>query len=110
MSIFPLDAVRNAAIDQDLELLLEDVREEVAGFPFSPGAHGEIGEILEAYDMSRPRLNVITSTLIDLHGTRGADIGTGLGFLPVILQRQGLHVVATERQPAVSAFASAHGI
>jgi hypothetical protein len=34
MPLFALDAVRNAPIDQSVEILLEEMREQVAAFPF----------------------------------------------------------------------------
>lgn len=108
MSIFPLDAVRNARIDQDVELLLEDVREELAHFPFEAPFDGP--SVLEVYDLARPRLNVLTSLLQGLTGMRGADISTGFGFLPVLLQRRGVETVATEQDLDVTTFATAHDI
>ena len=96
MPIFPLDSVRNARIDHEVELVLEDVREEVRDFPFSAERDlGDSDDILEVYDLARPRLNVIASLLREVHGGKGADISTGLGFLPVILDRLGLSVTAT---------------
>lgn len=109
MPIFALDEVRNARIDQQLELVLQDVREDVFQFPFSAGI-GSTGEIVEAYDIARPRLNVILAQLQSMVGACGADVSTGLGFLPVLLTRLGLTVQATERDLAISEYASAHGI
>jgi 2-polyprenyl-3-methyl-5-hydroxy-6-metoxy-1,4-benzoquinol methylase len=109
--IFPLDSVRNAPIDHGFELLLEDVRAEVAAFPFSPqDVPGDVEDILEVYDLARPRLNVLLSLLRDMEGKIGADIGTGLGFLPVLLARCGIGVVATEQHLPLAHFAAAHGV
>ncbi len=110
MSIFPLDAVRNASIDHQIELLLEDLREEVATFPFSADDELEAQDVLEVYDLARPRLNVLASLLRDLEGKQGADIGTGFGFLPALLTRCGLTTVGTETKPQLSQFAAAHGV
>jgi hypothetical protein len=35
VSLYPLDAVRNAVFDLQVELVLEDVREDILAFPFS---------------------------------------------------------------------------
>lgn len=111
MSLFPLDAVRNASVDREVELVLEDVREEVQSFGFTPQRDpGDVQDILEVYDLARPRLNVLASLLRDLRGTSGADVSTGLGFLPVILGRYGLETVATEKKTEISRFAAEHGI
>jgi 2-polyprenyl-3-methyl-5-hydroxy-6-metoxy-1,4-benzoquinol methylase len=109
MSIFPLDRVRNASINHDLELLLEDVREDVAAFPF-PAELGGTEAALEVYDSARPRLNVLLDLIQDLRNARCADISCGLGFLPVLLARSGHRVVATETNLETAAFAVAHGI
>lgn len=110
MSLYPLDALRNASIDRDLEPLLQDVRESLAVFPFGEDAPGSVDEILEAFDMARPRLNILLSKLRGAQVRKGADISTGLGFLAVALKWCGFEVTATERTPAVSAFCSASGI
>lgn len=109
MSIFPLDHVRNAPISQDLELLLEDVREDVASFPFPPEIGGTEAA-LEVYDSARPRLNVLLGLVQHLTNARCADIGCGLGFLPLLLARSGHRVVATEMHLDTAAFAQAHGV
>ncbi len=109
MPIFPLDMVRNAPIDMDLELLLEDVRQDVAAFSF-PVELGGTNAVLEAYDAARPRLNVLVA-LVERHSSgRGADISAGLGFLPVLLARSHIDIIATESRPELSAFSAAHGI
>lgn len=109
MSIFPLDSVRNASIHSDVELLLEDGREEVARFRF-PGEIGGTEAVLKAYDAARPRLNVLYTLLRSTAGCIGADISTGLGFLPVLLGRAGVRVTATETDDGISYFARAHHI
>jgi SAM-dependent methyltransferase len=105
MPLYPLDGVRNAAIDRTIEPVLESVRQELAAFP-STGepSDADVSDILQAFDDSRPRLNVIASMLSDLRGSRGADISTGLGFLPVILRRFGLEVIPTEQDPEAGHF------
>jgi SAM-dependent methyltransferase len=106
MPLFPLDAVRNAVIDQTIEPVLESVRQELAAFPFSEeSVNADVSDILQAFDASRPRLNVIASMLSDLRGRRGADISTGLGFLPILLRHFGLDVVPTEHDPGAGQFA-----
>lgn len=111
MPLYPLDEVRNADVDRKLEPALEAVREEIARFRFSPDTDlGSVEEIIAAYDAARPRLNVLASVISQIPSGPGADIGTGIGFLPVALARLGVEVVATEREPAVSRFASAAGI
>jgi 2-polyprenyl-3-methyl-5-hydroxy-6-metoxy-1,4-benzoquinol methylase len=109
MPLFPLDAVRNATIDRSLEPLLEDVREDLIRFPF-PADIGGAEAVLEAFDLARPRLNVLMHQLQDLHGAVGADISTGLGFLPVLLSRCGLHVAATELDQTICAYPRAKNI
>jgi 2-polyprenyl-3-methyl-5-hydroxy-6-metoxy-1,4-benzoquinol methylase len=110
MPIFPLDAVRNATISREIEPVLEDLRGEVLAFPFGDmdGFGGE--EALAAYDLARPRLNVLASLLRDMRGKRGADISVGPGFLSVLLARHGLTVIGTESEIAVARFAAAHGV
>jgi 2-polyprenyl-3-methyl-5-hydroxy-6-metoxy-1,4-benzoquinol methylase len=111
MTIFPLDRIRNAVIDREVEPLLEDVREAVHSFAFTQRAElGNVEDILAAYDMARPRLNVLVSLLRSLAGHTGADISTGLGFLPVLLARYGVHTIATERDVGISEFATGHGV
>lgn len=111
MSLYPLDAVRNAAVDREVELLLEDVREDVLAFPFSAEEDdAEVEEVLEAYDLARPRLNVLASLLADLRERYGVDISAGLGFLPVVLARSGLRVATTEVEPRRARFAAHHEI
>lgn len=93
-----------------LEPVLETVRAELAAFPFLEDVHGgKVSDVLQAFDASRPRLNVVASMLSGLEGKVGADISVGLGFLPVLLRRCGLDVIATEHDPGASAFASAGG-
>jgi 2-polyprenyl-3-methyl-5-hydroxy-6-metoxy-1,4-benzoquinol methylase len=111
MPLFPLDAVRNAVPDRDLEPVLEDVREDVVAFPFEEARDsGDVDAVLEAYDLARPRLNLLAALLRDASCRRGADISTGIGFLPVVLTRLGLTVTATERDLGLSRFAVEHGI
>ena len=111
MTLFPLDTVRNARIDRLLEPLLEEVRGEVARFRFPDGADlPTVQDVVEVFDMARPRLNVLLASLGGMEGRRGADVSTGFGFLPVLLARRGVHVVATERDTEVGAFARSHGI
>ncbi|MDQ2741965.1 MAG: methyltransferase domain-containing protein [Chloroflexota bacterium] len=110
MSLYSLDTVHNAHPDPSIEALLEVVREEVARFPFTPDRDaGSSQEVLEAFDQARPRLNVIASLLRDVEGC-GADISTGIGFLPLVVRRLGLQIVATEADPESARFALAHGI
>jgi SAM-dependent methyltransferase len=110
MTIFPLDSVRNAVIDPRLEPLLESVRMDVAAFPLGDGAQfGDVSDILEAFDASRPRLSVLASMVSDLQGKRGADISTGLGFVAIVLRQLGLKIVATEHDPGMSLLAHSGG-
>lgn len=106
MPIFPLDSIRNAAIDRRLEPTLEELRVDVQAFPFDD----DPADVLHVFDSARPRLNVLASHLTDMEGASGADIGTGFGFLPVLLGRLGLAVAATERDLAIAAFARHHGV
>jgi 2-polyprenyl-3-methyl-5-hydroxy-6-metoxy-1,4-benzoquinol methylase len=108
VTLFPLDRVRHAGIDRDFEPLLQDVRDEVATYDMADMFEAE--ELLEAFDQARPRLNVLISRLCGMVGRQGADISTGPGFLPLLLRRQGLDVVATEKDAPTSQFASACGI
>ena len=111
MSIFALDAVRNASVNHRIEPILEDVREEIATFPFSADVDlGDVEDVLAAYDMARPRLNVLASLLEDFSGRTGADISIGLGFLPVLLTRFGITTVGTEADLGITRFARDHGV
>lgn len=111
MSLFPLDTVRNAIPDLALEALLSDVRDEIVSFPFSGDRDvGDADEVIEAFDQSRARLNVITGLLAGFEGRTGADISAGIGFLSVLLQRRGLRVTATERDPELARFVAARGV
>jgi 2-polyprenyl-3-methyl-5-hydroxy-6-metoxy-1,4-benzoquinol methylase len=111
MTLFPLDSVRNARIDRGLEPVLEEVRERLRRFPFDPRRDaGTAEEIVEAFDMARPRLNALASLTRRAEASRVLDVSTGLGFLPVILHILGLDVRATERDTTVSRFAEAQGI
>lgn len=109
MPLFPLDAVRNAAIDRRIEPLLEDVREDLIQFPF-PAEIGGTDAVVQAFDFARPRLNVLVQELQALTGAEGADISTGLGFLPVLLARCGLAVTVTEHDEVISVYPRAKGI
>ena len=109
MPLYPLDRVRNAVIDRRIEPVLEAVREEVAASPVTDDAPGDIFDILEAFDASRPRLNVIASILSDMEGKPGADISTGLGFLPAVLRRRGMELATTEHDPRAGRLAWASG-
>lgn len=109
MPLFSLDSVRNATIDRRFEPLLEDVREDVITYPHWDEKVGTTNEVLEAYDLARPRLNVLLGLLEEVRGGAGADISAGLGFLPVLLHRTGIPVIATEREPSLCRFAMAHG-
>ncbi|GAC1444380.1 MAG: hypothetical protein NVSMB52_03690 [Chloroflexota bacterium] len=110
ISIFPLDSVRNATIDREVELLLEDVREEVRSFTFPRDFVGTTADIIEVYDLARPRLNLITSVILGRSLREGVDVSTGLGFLPVLLARSNINAIATERDLSISLFAQAQGI
>jgi 2-polyprenyl-3-methyl-5-hydroxy-6-metoxy-1,4-benzoquinol methylase len=110
MTLFPLDAVRNAGIDRSLEPILEAVRDGLLAFPFEPGRDaGTAEEVVEAYDMARPRLNVLAA-LARGGGTNILDVSTGIGFLPVVLRHLGLRVRATERDLSLARFAANQGI
>jgi 2-polyprenyl-3-methyl-5-hydroxy-6-metoxy-1,4-benzoquinol methylase len=111
MSLFQLDTVRNSSIDREAELVLEDVREDLILMPDGGAREPDAREdLLEVFDIVRPRFNVLVQLLRDKPNGRGADISTGLGFLPVVLARCGLSVIGTERDPATSWFAQQHGI
>ena len=108
MTIFPLDSVRNAVIRPGIEPLLESVRAEVVASRFEDQDRiGDVSDVLEAFDASRPRLNVIASMTSDLRGRYGADISSGLGFVAVVLRRMGLNVITTEHDPGIDLFAHA---
>ncbi|MGH2443471.1 MAG: class I SAM-dependent methyltransferase [Chloroflexota bacterium] len=109
LTLFPLDSVRNASIDHRLEPIVQELRNDVAAFRFDASL-GTAEEVLEAFDASRPRLNVLASLLQDRKALTGADISTGLGFLSVLLDRLGHRVIATEAEPDLSAFAVANRI
>lgn len=111
MTLFPLDSVRNAVIDRSLEPVLEAVRDQLLDFPFSEDRDpGTADEIVEVYDLARPRLNVLAALARAAGGTRVLDVSTGIGFLPVILQRLGLQVTATERDTSLARFPESHGV
>jgi 2-polyprenyl-3-methyl-5-hydroxy-6-metoxy-1,4-benzoquinol methylase len=111
LSIFPLDSIRNARIDQEVELSLEELREDLKSFRFTqttvPFTSEEIVDVL---DVSRARLNVLAQLLTDMTGRCGADISTGFGFLPVLLSRRGIEVRATEADVVLAEFATRQGI
>ncbi len=110
MTIYPLDSVRNAPVRRDIEVMLESVRESILAHPWIDGTDGYRGsDVMEAFEASRNRLNVIGSMLSDLHGKHGADVGTGLGFATVTLRRVGLLVTATERELETGALAALGG-
>lgn len=110
MPLFPLDTVRNARIDQTLEPILEDLRDTLRHVSLPDGFIATTEDMLEVFDSARPRLNVLLS-LVREGGCRTAvDISTGLGFLPVLLRRMGIEVVATECDPEIAAFPRALGI
>jgi hypothetical protein len=110
MPLYPLDRVRNVVIDRSIEPVLESVREEVTALLVAESSLDEdVSDILEAFDASRPRLNVIASMLSDMAGKPGADISIGLGFLPAVLRRRGLELVTTEHDPHAGRFALAGG-
>lgn len=110
MSIFPLDSVQNARIDKAVELRLEEVRRDLESFPFASGAAFTKEEILEVFDVSRARLNVLAQVLRDMQGKSGADIAAGFGFLSVLLYRQGIEVRAAEKDVHLLEFAEAQGV
>jgi 2-polyprenyl-3-methyl-5-hydroxy-6-metoxy-1,4-benzoquinol methylase len=105
--IFPVDAVRNAPIDREVEVLLEELREEVASFPFAHGDLAAPADVLGVFDVARPRLNVLVAALRTMSGARGIDLGSGFGFLPVALRRCGVTAIAAERDPDLCQFAAA---
>ncbi|MGI8967619.1 MAG: class I SAM-dependent methyltransferase [Chloroflexota bacterium] len=109
MSLFALDNVRNARINRRLEPLLEETRALVAAARI-PTDVGSREEILEAYDQSRARFNLILNELVNDRGKSGVDVSTGLGFLPPLARRLGLDIVATERDPELALFAADQGI
>jgi 2-polyprenyl-3-methyl-5-hydroxy-6-metoxy-1,4-benzoquinol methylase len=110
MTLFPLDSVRNAPIDRRIEPVLEAVRDELLDFPFDAARDaGTAEEVVEAYDMARPRLNLLAG-LASGRGLRILDVSTGIGFLPVILRHLSLQVIATELEPSLARFARSHGV
>jgi 2-polyprenyl-3-methyl-5-hydroxy-6-metoxy-1,4-benzoquinol methylase len=111
LSIFPLDSVQNAGIDQEVELTLEELRRDLESFSFiQAGVAFTSEEILEVFDVSRARLNVLARLLKHMRGKTGADISAGFGFLSVALSRQGIEVRATEMDVGLAEFAAAHGV
>lgn len=111
MTLFSLDQVRNGHIDHRIEPVLEAVRQEVAGFQVEASDAGFTSEdMLEVFDQSRVRFNIIISFLQRYDCSTVADISTGFGLLPVLLDRQGIYVEATELDRQLPAFARAHGI
>ncbi|MGH2448019.1 MAG: class I SAM-dependent methyltransferase [Chloroflexota bacterium] len=108
MPLFPLDRVRVARFDQQRELDLEEVAREVRAFDFPPNPLAEQDRALEFFEKVRPLLNVLAG--LARPGERGIDISTGLGFLPVLLQRAGMEMVATERNPEHAVLAASHNI
>ncbi|MGI8825415.1 MAG: class I SAM-dependent methyltransferase [Chloroflexota bacterium] len=85
---------------------MEQLRGEVAIFPWRPIDEIDAESALHAFDMSRPRLNVLAARI---PRGRGVDISTGLGFLPPLLERIGVEVVATECDVTVSRFLTERG-
>lgn len=111
MTLFPLDALRNAAVDRAIEPVLEQLREDIKSFPFSEVSSDLVTPaVLEAFDMARARLNVLASLLGGDPGASSIDVGTGIGFLPVLLEQLGFRVRATDRDPRLSRFAAERGI
>lgn len=111
MPLFALDAVRNAPINHSVEILLEEMREQVAAFPFPQLAGSDtVEDALLVYDQSRPRFNVILSLLAGTAGKRGVDISTGFGFLPALLAAAGAEMCGTEIDTRAAAFAASRGI
>jgi 2-polyprenyl-3-methyl-5-hydroxy-6-metoxy-1,4-benzoquinol methylase len=110
MSIFPLDAVRNAPIDRTIEPILEDVREEIFRFPDWPATGlGDAEDVVAAFDLARPRLNVLAAAVSATGCRTCVDISTGLGFLPRVLVRLGIDTLATEASPSISVFLRQQG-
>ena len=108
MPIFRLDAVRNAPIDRAIEPALESVRSAIAGFDWQECTEEvDSAAALEAFDAARARLNVVASMLADIEDGPGADVSTGLGFLPLLLRKRGLDVQATEHDTALAHMAGA---
>ncbi len=111
MPLFALDAVRNAPVDHAIEILLEEMRGQVAAFPFPQRAGLDtVEDALQVYDQARPRFNVILSLLTGTAGKRGADISTGFGFLPALLAAVGAEISGTEIDTGLAAFAASRGI
>jgi len=111
MPLFALDTVRNAPIDCSAEILLEEMRGQVAAFSFPqhPGL-ATVEDALQVYDQARPRFNVILSLLTGTVGKRGADISTGFGFLAALLAGTGAEMCGTEIDTRIAAFAASRGI
>jgi len=111
MTLFSLDQVRNGHIDHGIEPVLQEVREQVAVFQVEADHVGFASEdILEVFDQSRARFNIIVSSLQRYDCSTVADISTGFGLLPVLLRRLGIHVEATELDLQLPAFARAYNI
>jgi len=99
VTLFPLDAVRNAASDQKWEPALQAVRDDLPEDILFGDIRAE--DVRFAFDRSRARLNVLLQLIADIPGT-GADISTGPGFLPAALRTIGREIVATELDPAMA--------
>jgi len=111
MTLFSLDQVRNGHIDHSIEPVLQQVREQVAVFQIEADQAGfTFEDILEVFDQSRARFNIIVSFLQRYDCSTVADISTGFGLLPVLLSRLGIDVVATELDLQLPVFARAHNI
>ncbi|GAC1465062.1 MAG: hypothetical protein PVSMB7_08950 [Chloroflexota bacterium] len=111
VTLFPLDSIRNASIDQQHEPRLYALRERVSTFPWWPDSDGpDVEDILTVFDAARPRLNVFLALLKGLEEMQGADISTGFGFLPVLMRDCGFHIKATERDVEVAGFAARCGV
>lgn len=111
MPLFALDAVRNAPINPSVEILLEEMRGQVAAFPFPDHAGCDtVEDALYVYDQARHRFNVILSLLSGTAGKRGVDISTGFGFLPALLAATGAETSGTEIDTRLAAFAASRGI
>jgi 2-polyprenyl-3-methyl-5-hydroxy-6-metoxy-1,4-benzoquinol methylase len=104
MTLYPLDAARNALPAQNLEPPLEVIRDRIIAGSFPSDEVASHEDLLRAFDIARARLNVIASHLRNLPGSRGAEIGTGLGFLPPLLELLGLQVTATAKDPDEAGF------
>ena len=100
MTLFPLDQIRNALPDQRWEPVLQEVGESIAGAAWNTNFDTE--SLYEAFDQARPRLNVLLQIIAEIDGA-GADISTGLGFLPAVLARIGRDITATDPEPPAAA-------